>query len=232
MKFLKYFPILLVITVFLFACSNNSPYYEKPIKEWLKKNLNDWDSYESVEFFILDSVKLNEYLPELNIQIPSITKAINYKSDIIKELIAFEDVPKPINEEIVSDLGFLKFLTEILNEQIGDLLTIMKYDSILNQKVISILDESNNKDKMEFGMIESKFYISDYTVDEECNVIEVALNKMGSSLKSIKSDLNNGLLIFHSYRAANAFGAKIINRSVFKLDNSKKMVEQALDIVQ
>lgn len=53
--------IRIIFFLTLISCSNNREYFEDPIEFWLKENLNDNESYEPIEFEVVNELFLKNY---------------------------------------------------------------------------------------------------------------------------------------------------------------------------
>ena len=103
-------------------------------------------------------------------------------------------------------------------------------DHDLNIRLKTLLKSCIDRTTLLFKIDQADLEGIDNRIQVELKDFEEKLSEMGLSLQKIESDMNNGLLIYHKYRSNNVIGGKVINQTVFRLDSSKALVENAYTI--
>ena len=214
---------LLIILILLFqSCSKDSNNYKESIKSWLNTNLNDPESYEPIDFEVLDS----SYLKNVKLEFTNYSSTIQRRARLSKEL-------EKLLEEKNIDLNLDQFFS--LNDSI-----VIKANSFWNFREIkrindNILKEFQNKSDTNYSFKENYLNIiaqikgTNARIKFEEDKIEKFLKDMclyGNYTQKIRDDL----LIKHKFRAKNDFGAKIINQRIFELNQDKSRVRRSCEI--
>jgi hypothetical protein len=221
---------LFLFIVMISGCNSNSNYYKKPIKQWLNQNLNDRASYEPVEFKVLDENSMNELIPTIGYGKMNVYNQFQRHSDIIEEILLLKYPPESdiLKSEIKAQKT--KFDSIIDIESYNGIITIKQLYENINSKILTLLNSYSDKANMDYLVIYAQFEGINDRVKTEIDSFDEKLRSIGSSKDEIRADLYKGNLIYHSYRANNAMGAKILNRMVFKLGYDNETVEKASDI--
>lgn len=89
---------------------------------------------------------------------------------------------------------------------------------LLKEKVLNNLEESLNR----------SLNIANKQINKNKIIINQSLSKICLD-EDYKKTINNGLLIYHKFRAKNAFGGKVISNRFFRLnENKKEVIESCL----
>ena len=210
--------LLLLILIVSFSCVSNKTYYEKPIKNWLDKNLNDISSYKSVEFIVLDSANFIVPSPKIEGEFSNLTTTFRRKMDVISSVASsITDSTSKANLN-----HNRKILANVLNGNISILPILFEANNNINNDLLSINISSID----DAAMLEA----IDHRIEKEKEEMESELIKVGISIKSFSNELKNGQFIYHKFRAKNSLGAVVLSAFIFKMDNSKTDIEKIFKI--
>ena len=201
------------------GCSKRN-YYEKPIKEWLYKNLNDFKSYEPIEFVVVSDLK-----PFLNIYeqyAMAVSEKISEANILLITIQDYESFDKLLVNKLSETLDALP-----QNYSLDKDFSPIQTDSILKilDETISLLEEMQPDGYFPDLIIGFDFYNSskkDY--NRTLKEFSYQLNELGASLKTFNSYVKNGQVIIHRYRANNALGALVIGSRLFVIDENLQTV--------
>lgn len=212
-----------MLFILAISCSETKTYYETPIESWLSKNLNDYSSYEPIEFSVLTN---SNYLFD-HIDFASVQNVVQRKLDLIPKLITeFKKLDGADLSEISTMSNYATDLSMLNNER--------DYPFILVDSVIKLLDKSFQIQAELIPKIHSTELLDLYaqyegTTNRYYMEVDQQLEKFGTNLKDFDAEFKDGLFINHKFRAKNSFGAFVISSILFKLDNEKSSVLKAFD---
>jgi hypothetical protein len=226
MKNLKWLPVFFIFNIMFYGCSNSTNYCKKPINKWLNSNLNDMSSYEPVEFVRIDSNSYELYMPEISMQLFNIKNVAMRQSALINStlLLKFPAESNILIEDLKTTQVKLNSICE--NLSFSQIVALKKQEAKVNSKITMLLNSYPNRKDMNFIEISVQNEATSNRIAIEFNELEKSLSSYNSSLGTFNSELNDGIFIFHSFRASNALGAIIITNCIFKLSFDKKMVDQ------
>ncbi len=197
--------LLLGLTITLLSCGRE--YYKNPIDTWMKENLNDYSSYEPVEFVVFDSTTIDgkrfiETFNFINLE-TAIQRALN-----LMELI-LEDIGESELDEKITQYSSMDFTYENLPDIYHDVI-VLGNNLLLKTKDIELniqLESTLDRIKTEKGHIDE------------------GLAEIGLFMETFDIMFNRGCIIYHKYRAKNSFGGVILNQTIFVLSHDKSRVE-------
>lgn len=216
------FVSLLLFLLFLQSCSDNSVGYKNSIENWLLENLNDPESYEPIEFEVLDA----SYLKYGNLYFSNYATAIQRRADLSNML------RKHLKEE-KENRKFNEFYS--LNDSITEkIISLWKLKEIkeLDDEILQIfqnINENENNSGYNYLAIISQIKGANKVIYSTENRLKEFLDANCLSENPIEK-IQMGLLVKHKYRAKNAFGAKIINERLFELNTDKSSVVKSCEI--
>jgi hypothetical protein len=205
--------LLIGLTLTLFSCGGE--YYEKPIETWMKENLNDYSSYEPIEFIVFDSTTIDgkRFIETFNFL--NLETAIQRSLDLMELILV--DLGEPDLEKQITQYSSMYITYENLFETYNDVLDLGKNVLLLNTKDIelhiqleSVLDR----------------------IKKESRQIDEGLSEIGLGIATFDIMFDRGCIIYHKYRAKNSFGAVVLNQTLFVLSHDKSKVEYYLSIDQ
>lgn len=205
------------------SCSETKTYYETPIESWLSKNLNDYSSYEPLEF----SVLTNRLVLFNQINYSEIENVIRRKADVSMKIIAEIEKSDGIDSTEISKMSL--YASELFMLRLNPDRPFITIDSINRLLDMSFEDQDEAISKILNPDLSDLYAQYEGTSNRYQVEVNKQLEKFGTNLKNIDADLKNGLFVNHKFRAKNPFGALVINSILFKLDSEKITVLHAIE---
>ncbi len=192
---------------------------EQIIKDYLKKNMNDPSSYESVEFIKIFDAKE---------QLGQIKSIYDRKSFLIENSITLlnshidEGLKKQINDLRSNSNKELDLTNSNLSIQIQnqDQLSQLITSAFLEIESKKILDENISEIKDQFEGTENRFTL-------EIKLLNESLQPYGQNIDNVSK---NEQIISHKYRGKNGFGAFVLKQTIFIIDTISHTIISTKDI--
>lgn len=223
---------LISVIVIFSSCSTNEVYYKEPINKWLENNLHDYSSYESVSFEIIDSGnEFNEYFPSLSSQYSNFENVSQRKLDLIPNIV--NQLKGDIKKEKLNEIIELRRkLSSIDSLELANINKIIVLHDSLDKKVKEIIELKKKNSSLNESMRQLSAQYEGITnrFKREKDRLSHELENVGLSMNNINQFIDEGLIIFHKFRANNQVGAKVLNRRIFVLDTTKSEVKVTIEI--
>jgi hypothetical protein len=178
-----------------------------------------------VSFEVLDAGQISKYLLNINSQYSNFKNVHQRKLDLLPKLVKEfkDDVKKEKFEEIIDIRSRMTRLDTLGLAGVSKLIAM--HDSLDRgvDEIVKITERNSELDESE------KIIIAQYksTIDRfktEMQKLADEIDKLELSFKNIEHFIDEGLIIYHKFRANNPMGAKVLNEMVFVLDKSKSKV--------
>lgn len=215
---------LFILLITIVSCNSEINYYETPIENWLNKNLNDFSSYEPIEFSIL--MNDDDILKSTNFY--AFKNELKRKNEVDENLIKELTKNKEIDTKQISD--YVLTLSKIdLNSNFS--INVVDSINMLLDKAIDIqLSSISSTETNELLDFHAQHLGASNRYVAALKKTKISFTELGTDLDNYKADVKNGLFVLHKYRAKNSLGALIIKSTLFKLDDEKKNVVIAKEI--
>jgi hypothetical protein len=218
--------VISFLMILIIGCSETKPYYENPIKNWLSKNLNDYSSYEPIEFTVL-SINNDLFTPSDLFGVQNVVqRKINIVQDLIIEIKKIDGINMP---ELTSISGYSQNLSALNSQSNYSIISIDSINNLLDKAYEVQKNKITSIHKTEILNLSAQYEGTSNRYQVEIKNVTKHLLSIGTDLKNCDYDIQNGLFIIHKFRAKNSFGALVINTILFKLDNEKKTVLNTCD---
>jgi hypothetical protein len=248
LRFLWLIPLFFLV----YGCADNSNYYEKPIKKYLRKK-RDKESifygYESVKFIVLDSSSFTSKTPFLK-YVEITVSDFRSKSFMVDDILKYNYSPD-YADNINKMKAIQKSMDDIIkknNMNINEFIRLKDLNPFLSSSIlelwaklmVSYLEALKAGD---YAKSEHYSWLSN-SIQHQLQRLDDSINKwlkygvpyglLGNqdgllrdekSLEDISISLQNGLLIYNEYKRKEANGEKTLHKVIFELDSSRKFVE-------
>jgi hypothetical protein len=205
---------IFIIMVYILIGCNKSRYYEKPINDWMFNNLDDYSSYEPVQFTILTDIR--DYL----VSYRDYNLSFNEKFRIISELLELFEEKENVDRSAVLQISEnLEVLQKFKNND--SIFSLHRIDSLFSliDSSMTMLESVMPKSFSPVILYKSYQYRSN---SKEYNLaiqaVKEELKVLNTDFVTLDHDLKQGLIISHKYRAKNNIGAMILNFRLFKIN--------------
>lgn len=226
MNAIKNISALIFILIGITNC-NTQPkkYFIDPIDKWMKSNLNDYNSYEPVEFQVLEYI--NE-IPLLKYNNSGYTHILKREVSALSELISELKKVKEIDTTIINRISQIHF--ELSGYSLLKSQDIQRV-SELNQELYSLFREpiftkatSENQKILE----------TEAQIEGTMNRLKLQGEKLYKineiSIPNLDKVLKNGCIINHKFRSKNSFNATVIQEVIFVLDSDREEVKYIVEM--
>ena len=133
----------------------------------------------------------------------------NVKEEKLGEIIDIRGEMSSLDTLGLSGVSKLIALHDSLDREVGELVQLAGGMSKLDRSTKAIIAQ--------YEGTKSRFEREKQKLSDELSRIEL-------SLKNIKRFIDQGLIVYHKFRANNQMGTKVLNEMVFVLDKSKSKV--------
>ncbi len=209
------------LLILIFGCSETMTYYETPINNWLSKNLNDYSSYEPIDFAVLSNNNdLYKYIDLFGFQ-NVVQRKVSIVTDLILEIKKMDGID---STKLTSFTGFSQSLSMLNSQSDYSINSVDSLHKLLDEAYEIQINKISSNTKSDLLELCAQYEGISYRYQVELKNLDAQLLALGTDLKNYGSDIKNGLFIHHKFRAKNSFGALVINSKLFKLDDKKEKV--------
>jgi len=218
--------LISALLILIFGCSETMTYYETPINNWLSENLNDYSSYEPIDFTVLSNNNdLYKYIDLFGFQ-NVVQRKVNIVTDLILEIKKMDGID---SKELTGFSGFSQSLSKLNSQSDYSINSVDSLNKLLDEAYeiqINMISSNTKSDLLELC---AQYEGTSYRYQVELKNLDAQLLALGTDLKNCESDIKNGLFIHHKFRTKNSFGALAINSKLFKLDDKKEKILKVRD---